>query len=75
MHSNKMVRALPILWQHWSTMLSKKAKDNKKKTLKNIGVMNITKESVELRFTQWVLIPVSLTLMVQCSTPHHQSMV
>ena len=71
MNSDKMARVLPTLRQHWSTMLPKKAKeDNSTKILKKIRVMNITQELVELRHKVWVLIPASLTLMVQCSAQH-----
>ena len=60
-----MDRALPTLWQHWSTMLSKKIKeDNMKKIMEGIGIMNITRELVELRRKVWLLIPASLTIMV-----------
>ena len=53
-------------------MLCKKAReDNKKKTMEEVGVMTITQELVELRHKVWVLIPMSLTLMVQQSTQHH----
>ena len=55
-------------------MLYKKAKeDNKKTILEDIGVMKVTQELVALRGKMWVLIPTSLTLMVQRSTQHHQS--
>ena len=57
MHSNKMVRAWQTLRQHWSIMLSRKAKeDNKKKIMEGIGVTAITQELVELRCKAWVLI-------------------
>ena len=53
-------------------MLYKKAKeDNKKTMLEDIGVMKLTQELVVLRGKVWVLIPMSLTLMVQRSTQHH----
>ena len=43
-------------------MLSKKDKeDNKKKILKDVGMMKITQESVNLKHKVWVLIPMSLT--------------
>ena len=72
MHSNKMDRAWQTPQQHWSTMLYKKAKeDNKKTMLEDIGVMKLTQELVALRGKVWVLIPMSLTLMVQRSTQHH----
>ena len=52
-------------------MLSKKVKEeNKEKILEDVGVMNIIQELVELRHKVWVLIPASLTLMVQCSAQH-----
>ena len=69
MHSNKMVRAWQTLRQHWLIMLSRKTKENnKKKVMEDVGVMNITQELVELRCKVWVLIPASLTQMVQHST-------
>ena len=53
-------------------MLYKKAKeDNKKTMLEDIGVMELTQELLALRSKVWVLIPTSLTLMVQRSTQHH----
>ena len=53
-------------------MLYKKAKeDNKKTMLDDIGVMKLTQELVELRGKVWVLIPASLTFMVQHSMQHH----
>ena len=55
-------------------MLSKKdIEDNKKKIMEDVGVMKITQELVELRRKVCVLIPMSLMLMVQPSTQHHQS--
>ena len=72
MHSNKTDRAWQTPQQHWLTMLYKKAKeDNKKTMLEDIGVMKLTQELVALRGKVWVLIPTSLTLMVQRSTQHH----
>ena len=69
MHSDVMDRAWQTPQQHWSTMLYKKAKeDNKKTMLEDIGVMKLTQELVALRGKVWVLIPTSLTLMVQRST-------
>ena len=74
MHSYVMDRAKRTPQQHWLTMLYKKAKeDNKKTMLEDIGVMKLTQELVALRGKVWVLIPMSLTLMVQRSTQHHQS--
>ena len=53
-------------------MLSKKDKeDNKMKIMEDVGVTTITQELVELTRKVWVLIPMSLTLMVQCSMQHH----
>ena len=53
-------------------MLSKKnKKDNKKKIMEDVGVIIITQELVELRLKVWMLIPMSLMQMVQCSTQHH----
>ena len=72
MHSDKMGRAWQILRQHWSTMLSKKDKeDNKEQIMEDVGVMTITQELVELRRKVWMLIPMSLMLTVQHSTQHH----
>ena len=72
MHSDVMDRAWRTPQQHWSTMLYKKAKkDNKRTMLEDIGVMKLTQELVVLRGKVWVLIPMSLTLMVQHSTQHH----
>ena len=49
-HSDEMDRALPAPQQHWSTMLSKKSKENnKKKILEDIGVMRTTQKLVGLR--------------------------
>ena len=45
--------------------------DNKKTMLEDVGVMKLTQEVLELRRKVWVLIPMSLTLMVQRSTQHH----
>ena len=42
--------------------------DNKKTMLEDVGVMKLTQELVALRGKVWVLIPTSLTLMVQRST-------
>ena len=53
-------------------MMCKKTKeDNKGTMLEDIGVMKLTQELVVLRGKVWVLIPTSLTLMVQHSTQHH----
>ena len=72
MHSNKMARALLTLWQHWSTVLCRKAKeDNKKKIMEDVGVTKLTQELVELSSKFWAVILVSLILMVQRSTQHH----
>ena len=72
MPSNKMGRAWQTPRQHWSTKLFKKAReDNKKTILEDLGVTTITQELVVLRGKVWVLIPTSLTLMVQHSTQHH----
>ena len=74
MHSDKMDIASPTLQQHWSTMLSKKVKeDNRKKIMEGVGVTNIIQELVELRRKVRVLIPASLTLVVQYSMQHHRS--
>ena len=49
-------------------MLSEKAEDDKgRKILKDVGLTSITQELVELRRKVWVLIPASLTEMVQRS--------
>ena len=53
-------------------MLCKKTKgDNKETMLEDIGVMKLTQELVALKGKVWVLIPTSLTLMVQRSMQHH----
>ena len=53
-------------------MLSKKVnEDNRKKIMEDVGVTNITQKLVELRHKVWVLIPASLTLMVQHSVQRH----
>ena len=55
-------------------MLSKKDKEYNNKTLmEDVGVTKLTQELVELMGKVWALIPMSLTLMVQRSTKHHQS--
>ena len=72
MHSDETDRAWRTPQQHWLTMLYKKTKeDNKKTMLEDIGVMKLTQELVALRGKVWVLIPMSLTLMVQHSTQYH----
>ena len=52
-------------------MLSKDKEDNKKTVMEDVGVTKLTQELVELRGKVWVLIPKSLTLMVQCSMQYH----
>ena len=41
--------------------------------MEGVGVITITQELVELRRKVWMLIPTSITFMVQHSTQHHQS--
>ena len=45
--------------------------DNKMTMLEDVVVMKPTQEFLELRRKVWVLIPTSLTLMVQRSTQQH----
>ena len=52
-------------------MCKKGKEDNKKTMLEDVGVMKLTQEFLELRCKVWVLIPMSITLMVQCSMQHH----
>ena len=47
--------------------------DSRRKTTKEIRVMLITLEQVGCRWMVWVLTIMSLTSMVQRSTPQHQS--
>ena len=52
-------------------MLYKKAKEDNKTMLEDIGVMKLTQELVALRGKVWVFIPMSLSLMVLHSMQHH----
>ena len=53
--SDEMDRAWPTPQQHWSSMVSKVKKDNRKKIVEDVGVTKITQELVELRRKVWVL--------------------